>query len=173
MSDSDDDNYYWCSESSDDEEDSEAEEEGGKEIDKYIERQWNEIFPKFEQWTKTTGCDKGTKGNTADEFSQFVNWHAGMPPPCPGTMPPTLYRSSQHNRNQSNLRNRKLLCLHYFSNMLGFSFDAENEDVHPLHSIKEWNDIKEFTAWADMLLEHVKGLKLNAVNVESPNRFII
>ena len=138
MDDSDDEEYFWYSEP-DIEED----------------EVWN---PEGGEWTQSIHSDSNTNPRVqtgpADEFSQFANWHYGMPPP---RLNPPLRPSIPHSyeRDYAELRKRKFLCLHYFSNMLGFSFDDTNEDVYPLDSIKEWNDIKEFTTWGDLLKEHI------------------
>ena len=138
MDDSDDEEYFWYSE---------------PEIEE--DEVWN---PEGGEWSQSIHSDSNTNprvqtGN-GDEFSQFANWHYGMPPPRLNPPPrPSIPHSNE--RDYAELRRRKFLCLHYFSNMLGFSFDDTNEDVYPLDSIKEWNDIKEFTTWGDMLKEHI------------------
>ena len=152
MEDSDDEEYFWYS-------DSELEEE---EI-------WNDGGDQPSEWTQSIYSDSSTRQNIPteyeDEFNQFANWRYGMPPPFHVSKLPLTQSSDRPNlpptneRNYAELRKRKFLCLHYFSNMLGFSFDDKNEDVYPLDSIKEWNDIKEFTTWGDLLKEHIENGK--------------
>ena len=143
MSDSEDEEYCWYS-------DPELEEE----------EEWNPEATAPGEWAQQLQTEHSMRNpvptGNSDEFAQFVNWRAGMPPPpCSVSVQPNILHSSD--RNYAELRRRKFLCLHYFSNMLGFSFDDKNEDVYPLDSIKEWNDIKEFTTWGDMLKEHIQG----------------
>jgi len=152
MEDSDDEEYFWYS-------DSELEEE---EI-------LNDDGGQPSNWTQSIYTESSTRQKVPagyeDEFNQFANWRYGMPQPCPVSKVPLTPSSARPNfpptieRNYAELRKRKFLCLHYFSNMLGFSFDDKNEDVYPLDSIKEWNDIKEFTTWGDMLKEHIENGK--------------
>ena len=137
MSDSEEDEYCWYSDHEVDEED-----------------EWNPDTATQGQYIQSRMRDCVTT-DSADEFSQYTNWRTGVPPPCSVPIQSTILHSND--RNYAELRRRKFLCLHYFSNMLGFSFDDKNEDVYPLDSIKEWNDIKEFTTWGDMLKEHIQG----------------
>lgn len=46
----------------------------------------------------------------------------------------------------------RMLCLHYFSNMLGFNFaDHQDREVYPMETIKEWTDL-DYT-WVDVIKE--------------------
>ena len=142
MTDSDDEEYFWYS-------DPEIEED--------------EVWSPEDKWTQSIHTDSNTRqmGQTCytDEFDRFADWRYGMPSPCAiSTARPRILHSTE--RNYAELRRRKFLCLHYFSNMLGFSFDDKNEDVYPLDSIQEWNDIKGGDeGWGDMLKQHIQNGK--------------
>ena len=136
MSDSEDEDNCWYS-------DSELEGDDAK--------GWNSKYQEPENWIQQEQTECGRmKPSAQDGLNEF----ARMPSSC--SVPPSTLLHSHNRPPYDELRQRKLLCLHYFSNMLGFSFDDENEDVYPLESITEWNDIREFAARGDMLVEHIQ-----------------
>ena len=146
MSDSEDEENCWYSDSDLEGDDAKCHEE------------CNSNYPDPEIWIQQEQTEGGRMKPSAqdalNEFARFASWRAGMPSSC--SVPPSALLHSHNRPPYDELRQRKLLCLHYFSNMLGFSFDDENEDVYPLESIKEWNDIREFAARGDMLVEHIQ-----------------
>ena len=52
-------------------------------------------------------------GDDLDEFARFASWRAGMP--STSSVPPSTLLHSQNKPPYDELRQRKLLCLHYFS----------------------------------------------------------
>ena len=48
-------------------------------------------------------------------------------------------------------RENRILCLHYYSNALGFAFGDENEEVYRVEQIKEWGDVDPM--WLDNIRE--------------------
>ena len=110
---SDDEEYFWYSE---------------PEIEE--DEVWN---PEGDEWTQSIHSDSNTNprvqtGN-GDEFSQFANWHYGMPPPRLNPPPrPSIPHSNE--RDYAELRRRKFLCLHYFfPSYYGRKMATEKTDV--------------------------------------------
>ena len=154
MSDSDNDEYYWYSEPEDEDEQEEE------------EIWYSGDTTGRNEWTQSIHQESNIRGQSnpdgyLNEFEQFTSWRYGMPSPFPVVSPCPNSKGQQQpsDKNYAELRRRKFLCLHYFSNMLGFSFDDQNEDVYPLDSIKEWNDLKDFTTWGDILKDHIQNGK--------------
>ena len=54
------------------------------------------------------------------------------------------------------------LCLHYYSNLVADLLPSENEEVYPLYSIKDWNDIPN-VHWIDVFCLKNKDVKGNKI----------
>ena len=99
-----------------------------------------------------------------DGFDYYAQFSGGKPMPTREEQTAALYRADSR-RRQSRPNPAmvlpsgfgRTLCLHYYSNIAVDLLPSENEEVYPLYSIKDWNDIS--IHWMDTFCskERVKG----------------
>lgn len=112
-------------------------------------------------YTSTSSSDS----EEDDGFEYYAQFSGGKPMPTREEQKSALYRADASRRRQSSSHSAMLLpsgfgrtlCLHYYSNIAVDLLPSENEEVYPLYSIKDWNDIS--IHWMDTFCEkeNVKG----------------